>query len=139
MPDIFVPEDTTGITSYYKEAAMSGLLMQFAFEYTDANRNKLSSQKSVNALLSYLKSQNLVEQFATYADKHGLQRRNLMIHKSHTLLERFLYGRIIYNILDEQALHEYVSTDDPVIKQALKVLQDGDATPKLKKEEKGTK
>lgn len=136
MPDIFVPEDTTGITSYYKEAAMSGLLMQFAFEYTDANRQKLSSIKSMPALLSHLKGQNLVEQFAAYADKHGLQRRNLMINKSHTLISRFLYGRIIYNILDEQALHEYLSTDDPVVKRAQAVLHSGDATPKLEDKKK---
>ncbi len=136
MPDIFVPEDTTGITSYYKEAAMSGLLMQFAFEYTDANRQKLSSIKSMSALLSHLKGQNLVEQFAAYADKHGLQRRNLMINKSHALISRFLYGRIIYNILDEQALHEYLSTDDPVVKRAQAVLHSGDATPKLEDKKK---
>ena len=37
-PDIFVPEDTLGITSYYKQASMSGLILQFAFTYTDDNR-----------------------------------------------------------------------------------------------------
>ena len=40
-PDIFVPEDTLNITSYYKEAAMSGLILQFAFTYTDNNRQKM--------------------------------------------------------------------------------------------------
>lgn len=37
-PDIFVPEDTLGMTSYFKEASMSGLILQFAFTYTDDNR-----------------------------------------------------------------------------------------------------
>ena len=41
-PDIFVPEDTLNITSYYKRAAMSGLILQFAYTYTDNNRLKLS-------------------------------------------------------------------------------------------------
>ncbi|MBR5929718.1 MAG: S41 family peptidase, partial [Prevotella sp.] len=41
-PDIFVPEDTLGITSYYKQASMSGLILQFAFTYTDDNRLKLN-------------------------------------------------------------------------------------------------
>ena len=31
-PDIFVGEDTLGVTSYYKEASMSGLILQFAYE-----------------------------------------------------------------------------------------------------------
>lgn len=34
-PDIFVAEDTSAITSYYKEAAMTGLITQYAFIYTD--------------------------------------------------------------------------------------------------------
>ena len=32
-PDIFVPEDTLGMTSYFKQASMSGLILQFAFTY----------------------------------------------------------------------------------------------------------
>jgi carboxyl-terminal processing protease len=105
-PDIFVPEDTTNITSYYKEAAISGLILQYAFEYTDENRDKMKSMKSMSALLSYLRRQNLVEHFATYAEKNGLQRRNLMIQKSHSLLDKYINSRIIYNMLDEQAWME---------------------------------
>ena len=30
-PDIFVPEDTTALTSYYKEAVLNGLILQYAF------------------------------------------------------------------------------------------------------------
>ena len=36
----FVPEDTLGMTSYFKEASLSGLILQFAFTYTDDNRPK---------------------------------------------------------------------------------------------------
>lgn len=46
-PDIFVPEDTLGLTSYYKEAAMSGLILQFAFTYTDNNRQKMKDFKEM--------------------------------------------------------------------------------------------
>ena len=89
-PDIFVPEDTLGITSYFKEASMSGLILQFAFVYTDDNRLKLNNFTEMMELADYLVKQNTVDKFATYADKHGLQRRNLMIKKSHNLLESCL-------------------------------------------------
>ncbi len=128
-PDIFVPEDTTNITSYYKEAAISGLILQYAFEYTDENRDKMKSMKSMSALLSYLRRQNLVEHFATYAEKNGLQRRNLMIQKSHSLLDKYINSRIIYNMLDEQAWMEYLNVDDPTILKALQVFKEGKAFP----------
>ncbi|MGP1595931.1 MAG: S41 family peptidase [Prevotella denticola] len=122
-PDIFVPEDTVNITSYYKEAAMSGLMMQYAFNYTDRNRKKLGEFSEMRPLANYLKRQDLVSDFADYADRNGLRRRNLMIMRSHSLLEEYLNSRIIYNMLDEQAWIEYVNLDDATIKSALNVFR----------------
>ena len=129
-PDIFVAEDTLGMTSYYKQAAMSGLILQYAFNYTDNNRPKLVSYKDMMELSRYLVNQGTVEQFAAFADKNGLKRRNLMIRKSHKLLERYINSRIIYNMLDEQAWTEYINQDDPTIRAALQVFKNNAAFPK---------
>ncbi|MBO7578422.1 MAG: S41 family peptidase [Prevotella sp.] len=128
-PDIFVPEDTLGITSYYKQASMSGLILQFAFTYTDDNRLKLNNFTEMMALSDYLVKQNTVDKFATYADNRGLKRRNLMIQKSHHLLQRYINSRIIYNIMDEDAWVQYLNLDDPVIRAAQKVFKDNAAFP----------
>ena len=129
-PDIFVAEDTLGMTSYYKQAAMSGLILQYAFNYTDNNRPKLASYKDMMELSRYLVNQGTVEQFAAFADKNGLKRRNLMIRKSHKLLERYINSRIIYNMLDEQAWTEYINQDDPTVRAALQVFKNNAAFPK---------
>ena len=131
-PDIFVPEDTLGMTSYFKEASMSGLILQFAFNYTDNNRPKLSGFETMPELAAYLDKQNMVDKFATYADKNGLKRRNLLIKKSHSLLELFINSRIIYNIMDEEDWIEYLNLDDKVIKTALDVFERGESFPKKK-------
>ncbi len=128
-PDIFVPEDTTGMTSYLKQASMNGLILQFAFTYTDNNRPKLNEYKEMTELSSYLVRQNTVGQFVDYAEKNGLRRRNLMIQKSHHLLERYINSRIIYNMLDEQAWNQYVNQDDPDVEMALKVFKNHAAFP----------
>lgn len=138
-PDIFVPEDTIGITSYFKEASMSGLILQFAFVYTDDNRLKLNNFTEMMELADYLVKQNTVDKFATYADKHGLQRRNLMIKKSYNLLERYINSRIIYNIMDEEQWIEYLNLDDNVIKAALNVFKNNAAFPKKPEPEKSKK
>ncbi len=138
-PDIFIPEDTLDVTSYYRQAVMSGLILQFAFTYTDDNRIQLNNFKEMADLAAYLIRQNTVEQFATYADQHGLRRRNVLIEKSHTLLQRHINSRIIYNMLDEQAWTQYLNQDDPAIKTALDILRKGEAFPSKpngKKEDK---
>ncbi len=129
-PDYFIAEDTTGMTSYYKQAAMTGLIMQFAYTYTDDNRLKLNNFKEMMELSDYLVQQNTVDKFATYANTHGLQRRNLMIRKSHNLLERYINSRIIYNMLDEQALTEYLNLDDKAVLKAVELFRTGNAWPK---------
>lgn len=129
-PDIFVAEDTTDITSYYKQASMSGLIIQYAFTYTDENRQKLSQYSSEKGLADYLQKQNIVEKFATYAEKNGLKRRNLMIQRSHKLLERYIISRIIYNMQNEQAWMQYLNNDDPAIIETIKLFREGKAFPK---------
>lgn len=122
-PDIFVPEDTSHVTSYYKEAAMSGLILQYAFNYTDQHRPILSKFTEMMPLANYLDRQNLVNDFANYAARYGLRRRNLMIMRSHTLLQNYIDSRIIYNILDEQAWIEYLNLSDETVKAALNVFK----------------
>ena len=135
-PDIFIAEDTTDVTSYYKQASMSGLIIQYAFEYTDQNRQKLKEFKTADELAAYLVRQNTVDKFATYADKNGLKRRNLMILRSHKLLERFINSRIIYNMMSEEAWMQYLNHDDPVVLEALKVFREKRSFPQPPEEQK---
>ena len=135
-PDIFVGEDTTAYTSYYKEASISGLILQFCYDYTDENRQKLADYGDVDSLEKYLKRQGIVDKFANYADKQGLKRRNLLIQRSYKLLERYLYSRIIYNMLDEQQWIEYLNRDDPAITETIRVMKEGKAFPKAEKGKK---
>ena len=129
-PDIFVPEDTADYTSYYKEASLSGLILQFSYDYTDENRDKLKNYASEAALAKYLKKQNIVELFVQYSEKRGLKRRNLMIQRSHRLLEHFIVSRIVYNMLDEEAWLQFLNRDDNAIRETLRVFEAGEAFPK---------
>jgi carboxyl-terminal processing protease len=132
-PDIFVPEDTVDVTSYYKEASMSGLILQFAYSYTDDNRQTLREFTTMHELEAYLKKQNTVELFASYAEKNGLRRRNLMIQRSHKLLERYVNSRIIYNMMGEAEWTEYLNGDDPAIAETLRLLKAGKSFPEAPK------
>ena len=90
----------------------------------------LKSYDDMKSLAAYLQKQNSVELFVQYAEKNGLKRRNLLIQKSHKLLERYVNSRIIYNMLSEQAWTEYLNTDDPVISATLKLFKEKKAFPK---------
>ncbi len=137
MPDVFVPRDTTGITSYLIEVSNKGLIQQYGFQYSDHNRSKLTQIKDENEMAEYLHKQNLLEQFIEYATKKGVKRRNLLIRKSKELLERNLYGNIIYNILGQEALIRYINQTDDTVLKAVDILQRGEAFPKAPSDSTG--
>ena len=129
MPDVFVPQDTTGITSWLIEVNNKGIILQYSFEYTDQHRAKLNEYTTGEDLLKYLQRQNLVQQFVRYADKKGVKRRNLLIHKSRKLLERNLYASIIYYMLGREEYIPYINQDDSTVQKALDILKKGEAFP----------
>ena len=130
MPDIFVPEDTTDITLYYKEAVLSGLVRQFCFNYSDQHREEINKLETNSDIVKFLEKKNVIDQFATYASQKGLRRRNLMIRKSRKRFEETIYGTIIYNCRDMEAYIEYLNESDPTIMKSLEVFENGDAKPK---------
>ena len=131
MPDIFVPQDTTGMTSYYRMAFNQRLPVQFAFEYTDQNRQKLQKYDNAEDLLKYLKTQNILEKFARFAESKGLKRRNILMYKSKELFDRNLYGNIIYNMLNMEEYLKYLNQSDKTVLKAIEVFEKGEAFPKM--------
>lgn len=130
MPDIFVPEDTTDVTLYYKEAVLSGLVRQFCFNYSDQHREEINKLESNEEIVKFLEKKNVIDKFATYASQKGLRRRNLMIRKSRKRFEETIYGTIIYNCRDMEVYIEYLNESDPTIMKSLEVFENGDAKPK---------
>ena len=132
MPDIFVPQDTAGYTSYYAAVAKMGLFTQFPFQYTDKNRHKLSQHATMEELLQYLKGQNLMEMFIQYATDKGIKRRNNLISKSRPVMEEILYGNVIYNMLGMEEYVKYLNLSDPVVLKAVEILDRGESKPTVK-------
>ena len=130
MPDYFIPVDTTGMTSYFQMARNRRLIIQFSFNYTDKHRPALQQYKDWPSLLQHLKSQNLLEQFARFAEEKGLKRRNILMYKSKELFQLNLYGNIIYNMIDMEAYIEYLNQSDTAVKKAVEILERKEAFPK---------
>ena len=131
MPDYFVPQDTVNYTSYFRMANQQGFIIQYTYEYTYDNRQTLSKYDTYESLVKFLAKQNIVEQFANYANKKGLKRRNLMLQKSIKLFERALYGNIVYIMLNDEEYAKFVNESDPTVLKAVNILKNNEAWPKV--------
>lgn len=128
-PDVFVPEDTTAMTSYYREAVMTGLIRQFAFAYADQNRAKLNALRTVDRMEKFLRGENLLEKFAQFGEQHQLRRRNLMLQKSRKLFERNIFGTIIFNVGEMKDYLQFFGEEDPAVIKAHEILEQGLSFP----------
>lgn len=129
MPDVFVPQDTTGVTSYLIEVSNKGIISRFGFNYGDTNREKLSKFDNEADMEEYLHKQNIVGQFITYADSKGIKRRNLLISKSRNLLEKYLCANIISNILGNEEYTKFWNKTDNTYLKAVEILKEGKSFP----------
>lgn len=126
MPDVFVPSDTAGITSYYIQVANAGLLNKFAYEYADLNRSDLSKAKDVGQLLKLLPSDGiLLASFARYASQNGVPQRWYYINISAQLIVNQLKALIARDILGFSAYFEISNTADPAVDKAVKQIREG--------------
>ncbi len=128
MPDIFVPNDTSGITSYYINVANAGLLHKFAFDYVDAHREEFQNIKSTEELLRLLPADDtLLRQFVNYASRNGVSARWYYINISHDLIVNQLKALIARDALDYNAYFTIANTMDANVKRAVTELLDGGA------------
>ncbi len=131
MPDYFVGEDTTLVTSYYQEIVTKGLVTQFAFEFTDTNRQRYAGYKSASDILKQLRRDHVIQQFINYCDSKGVKRRNNMILRSQKLIENAVHGSIIYNLLDMNEYLQFINKEDATVRRAIELFNEGLTTPRL--------
>lgn len=126
VPDIFVPNDTTGITTYYRAVANLGLLQQYVYTYVDINRDQLKNVKTVKQLMGMMPSDDaLTYDFVCYARDNGVPMRWYYINLSRSLIVRQLRALVIRDVLGSEEFYRYYNRTDNTVNAALKALNDG--------------
>lgn len=125
MPDIFIPRDTSGITTYFTSIVNSGTLYLYALEYSDQNREKLSSFTTYQDLYKYLQSQPLLYDFTNFAATKGIKKRPNLINISGKLIESQLQAYIVRNFFDEAGFYPIFLKDDPTLLRAIQIINEG--------------
>lgn len=124
IPDIFVPNDTSGITSYYMKVANAGLIQKFAYKYADKNRAKLTDSKNYTHMLRLLPTdQTLLNDFVYYASRNGVPARWYYINISSKLITLQLKALIGQYIFGDNAFYPILNEDDNNITAAIEAFK----------------
>lgn len=127
-PDVFVPNDTIGITKYYVNVVNQGLLQKYALDYTDANRTELEQAFDANELMAMLPSDfQMIQQFVRYTKSNGIDTQWSYINSSASLICNQLKALIARDVLGIGAYYEISNLIDTTVASAIKHLQEGKA------------
>ena len=127
MPDIFIPRDTSGLTSYFTAIANNMLHYLYALDYSDKNRDKLSSFETYQDLHKYLKQQPLLEEFTNFAVTKGVKKRPSLIEISGRLIEIRIHAYIVRNFFEDEGFYPIFQQDDVTLNKAVQILSEGRA------------
>lgn len=126
MPDIFVPEDTTCVTSYYISVNNAGLIQQYAFSIADEYRPLMKGVKAADHALTILPSdENLLAGFADFAESKGVPARWYYINISSPIILGQLKAFIVRDLLGYNQFYKIFNLTDRTIEVALDVLNSG--------------
>jgi carboxyl-terminal processing protease len=131
MPDFFVPIDTIGYTNYYRDIVRKGIVNKFVLNYIDQNRLSIKTNYPDIAIFDKnFNTDTVVSQMLVYAGKEGLKPNIEQINISRPSLSKLVKAFIARDIWDSNEFYEIYNKDEPLIKEALNVIQNWDSKRK---------
>jgi carboxyl-terminal processing protease len=123
MPDYFVPADTSAFSEYYYHIREKGLIYQYAFYYSDANRSILSKFKSYKEMVKYLRKKEVFDKFVKYASEHGVKKSRKDLKVSATYLQTDLEAYIARNFFDNAGFYPIINSIDNTVQRAIEIWE----------------
>lgn len=124
MPDIFIPIETGEHLAYYNRLVNRGVIFDFAFEYTDANReslNKFTDYKKFGK--EFIITQTMFDDLVAFAQANGIEPDQDGIEAMREDIKILLKALIGRNILDNEGFYPVYHLRDNIFNQAVKILR----------------
>lgn len=120
MPDVYIPVETNENYKYFNELLSRGLIYQFTFEYTDANRANLRRYGNFdNFDRSFKVTPELFEKFLSFATEKGVPRNAAGIAFNKAEIENLIKALIARNIYNEEGFYPIYLRTDETFQQAM--------------------
>lgn len=141
MPDVFVPIDTTYLSSgLLAELAYAGLIREFTFDYTDSHRRDLKKYKDGDAFVrDFVVTDAMINQLVKAAEKEKIEVKPAALKKINAELKMRIKAQIARSIFDDTTMYKVLLTRDNDYKKALEVAAGGDKKQVAQNPKKGAK
>jgi carboxyl-terminal processing protease len=124
MPDVYVSMGKDETSKYFNLLYNKGLFVQYAFEYTDKNRQSIKTtyKDAAGFVKNFTVGSSMVEELIAYAVKNGVKTDANGIAASKEIIRTYLKAFIGRNIFDDEAFYPVIQKEDKMLLKAITVL-----------------
>jgi len=123
VPDVYVTLDTVGGSNYLTQLSYRGIINDFAFDYADANRERLMKKETAESFVAgFNVSDNLLSELYGFAEEQDLERDPIGIDTSEDIIALRLKALIARNIWGNEAYYPIIGKDDKMLHEARAAL-----------------
>ena len=123
MPDVFVPLDTTGTSTFYINANSKGLVTQFAYDYLDENRSSFERYKAFTDFQKrFLITDEMYRHFIAFTMKNGVPKDEEGQKLSSRVIKTQLRALIARQIWKNNGFYPIIGEMDLTLKKAMELI-----------------
>jgi len=128
MPDFFVPIDTSGYSTYYREISARGVINSFTLNFVDQKRDDLIREYAQfeDFDRSFEVTDEMIDDLVQLAQNEGIDPNPEGLNRSGKQIKLILKGLIARDIWDMSEFYEVVNKEDSGFKKAVQILQDSE-------------
>ena len=124
MPDIYVPLVNDSTEYYFNRIVNTGLLYQYAFNYTDRHRQQLQQYKTVQAFdQSFQVSDAMFNELVKMADEKGVKGTDVQKQVARREANILLKAYIARNLFNDEGFYPLYAPMDEILQRALQELR----------------
>ena len=123
-PDIFVPVDTTGYSTYFMKLVQKGIIYQFAYAYADQHRDVLTALKTPGEIEDYLDKNKVYNELIKYAAGKGVPYNEKDAKESEFIIRTQTKAYIARNILGDDGFYPIIQHIDKTLLKAIDVTKE---------------
>lgn len=124
MPDIYVPLVDDSTKYFFNRMANSGLLIRYAFNYTDRHRKDLNRYQNVEQFdKAFHVSDAMFEELLAEAEIKGMKPTAEEKHAARKETDVLLKAYIARNIFDDEGFYPIYEKMDEILQRAVKELK----------------
>ena len=125
MPDIYVPLVDDSTEYYFNRIVNTGLLYQYAFDYTDKHRAQLKGYKTVEAFdRSFAVTDAMFAELVKLAGEKGIKGTEEQQQVARREADILLKAYIARNLFDDEGFYPIYAPMDEVLQRAIQELRE---------------